>query len=694
MPLFTYAQSFNQNVFKEIVLKLDTSNYSLKDTLHYQAASYMPLKYTTEWQTCEVKLFPKDIQQLKHIQLVESGDYSLVDSLVNFNNQYYTFKVQFRRLSQSDFLRFRFNCLLDTISQLVDIPLLPIAQTSVQLINRKEELILGEEKMIELFSNQPENIKPILEWQQGSDIDYRIVEKNGKLFLHLMPNGTSVGSKSISVNIQSNKPVLRNGKLTTLLDPINCTFNVKSGGLIFLHVDADDIVLDENAKAEGITVLLDYNKGLQMNVPYLVEEKETNASPLVAEIIPKERVLNNKVLCSLRVFNYHQKSGGFLYLKDYNNNKFITNFNVIHKVTVDKVKIMRNGTDWVEDNVVYPGELVLVRLEGHSLNKARIKFPELQNLTHDSISNESYAEFKLKVPIDISKKTIDILNFNESTKKNLVIKEYRLASPFNYININYSGEKKVISDIRGPELYDKTIKDVVVSFSPEKIDSLGKLYGKQYLSMEIKVLGKKNEIIDIANVDNIVVCPNEKSPRYQYYDKADCKNSEISINSKISNSTYNLSDWSKLILTFKNQQDKYTQDIQTKRVEIVLQKHYDFDIDVSFPTGLLIKKRNEEGFGQFSSVSMAIIGQYSFYAKDKINKLRPYKLGAGFLALNAFDFSSADNTSRDFGAVVLGTLNPVNTDRKLTFSLYLGGGYLFSNKTLFWLIGPGISVKL
>jgi len=259
--------------------------------------------------------------------------------------------------------------------------------------------------------------------------------------------------------------------------------------------------------------------------------------------------------------------------------------------------------------------------------------------------------------------------------------------------LSYGNKHKKLSEINGPELYDKTIKDVVISFLPDHIDSISDLFGKQYLAIDVKILGAKSEIIDFATIDNIVICPGEKSPRYQFYDKTDCKNSEISLNSKINNTTYSLKDWSKIKLTFRNPSDKFTGETQNRSVEIVLQKYYDFDIDVSFPAGLLIKKADSKGYGNFSGVSMAVLGQYSFYKKDKINQLQPYKIGAGFLALNAFDFSG-DQAARDIGAVVLGTLNPVNTDRKLTFSLYLGGGYLFSGKTIFWLIGPGISVQI
>ena len=414
---------------------------------------------------------------------------------------------------------------------------------------------------------------------------------------------------------------------------------------------------------------------------------------MIAEIFTKERLSNNKVLCILRAFNFHRKSEGYLYIKDNDNVKFISNFNIIPKVTIDHIKIMRNGKDWLEETTIYPGETINLRIEGQSMDKSRFRFNDLLNISSDSVvRNENMVEFKLKVPLDISKKTIEIYNYTENTGKALTLKEYQRPHPFDYIKINYGRGSKTLSEINGPELYDKTIKDVIVSFQTNKIDSITKLYGKQYLTLEIKVLGRKDEIIDDQTIEDIGVCPGEKSPRYQFYDKSDCKNSEISINSKITNTTYNLKDWSKIKLIFKNPSDKYPLGAQEKTIEIVVQKHHDFDIDVSFPTGLLIKRMDTPGLGNFGGVSMAVIGQYSFYKKDKIKSLEPFKIGAGFLAVNAFDFSN-DKSTRDLGAVVMGTLNPINTDRKLSFSIYFGGGYLLSAKTLFWLIGPGITVQ-
>jgi len=689
----SFAQVLNVNYIDKVTIQTDASVFSTsKETIRFQNNDYLFFRYSKENEICDIKVFPSPKHKIKDISLVESADFKLVDSVVNFNDQYYTFKVQFLHLSTTDFLRFRLNLEIDSTSVIQDIALLPVTETTVKLNTKGDDLTVGEEKIFELISNHPDNIKLIPDWQSTKDADYRITENDGQLYIHLL--ATATGNRTIPINIQTYKPFFIDNSLSCDLPALNPTFTIKKAGLTFLQTDKSDFTLDDKLKIDGVEIQLENNRNLQLNNTYLVESKEIPGSPLIAEIFTKEKLSNNKVLCVLRAFNYHKKSDGYLYIKNDEGAKFISNFNIIPKVSIEHVKIMRNGKDWKEDTTIYPGETFNLRIEGQSLDKSRFRFNELSNISSDSVvRNETAVEFKLKVPLDISKKTIEIYNFTENTGKTLTIKEYQKPHLFDYIKINYGNGNKILSEIHGIELYDKIIKDVVISFQPNKIDSITKLYGKQYLTLEIKVLGKKDEIIDDQTIEDIAVCPGEKSPRYQFYDKTDCKTSEISINSKISNTTYNLKDWSKIKLTFKNPSDKYPQGgAQEKTIEIVVQKHSDFDIDVSFPAGLLIKKMNTSGLGDFGGVSMAIIGQYSFYRKDKINSLEPFKIGAGFIALNAFDFSN-DKASRDLGAVVLGTLNPVNTDRKLSFSIYFGGGYLFSAKTLFWLIGPGITVQ-
>ncbi|MGI4967701.1 MAG: hypothetical protein ACRYGH_02030, partial [Janthinobacterium lividum] len=130
-----------------------------------------------------------------------------------------------------------------------------------------------------------------------------------------------------------------------------------------------------------------------------------------------------------------------------------------------------------------------------------------------------------------------------------------------------------------------------------------------------------------------------------------------------------------------------------QQVELVLRRHVNFDINVSFPAGLLTKVSGQEGYGSFSGISLATLAQLSFYAPDRINRQRPYRIGAGFVALNAFNLSQTA-TGRDLGIVLLGSVTPVRTGARLTFPLYLGGGYLLSAGKPFFLLGPGIGVTL
>jgi hypothetical protein len=145
-------------------------------------------------------------------------------------------------------------------------------------------------------------------------------------------------------------------------------------------------------------------------------------------------------------------------------------------------------------------------------------------------------------------------------------------------------------------------------------------------------------------------------------------------------------------LTFSNKKDKYNGEGFIKTIEIVPAEYTRLDIDVSFPAGLLIRKQGDDGYGNFGGVSLAMIAQLSFLEKDKVSVYKPYKVGVGFIALNAFNFSNS-NTDRDLGIVAIGSLYPTRAEAKLRFPLYFGGGYLLSQKKFFWLIGPGIQVN-
>jgi hypothetical protein len=168
----------------------------------------------------------------------------------------------------------------------------------------------------------------------------------------------------------------------------------------------------------------------------------------------------------------------------------------------------------------------------------------------------------------------------------------------------------------------------------------------------------------------------------------------FSLNNILGRKTYDLDAWYRIIITVRDDARQYSSKGYSQQIELVLRRHVNFDISVSFPAGLLTKYAGESSYNSFGGISLATLAQLSFYAPDRINKLRPYRIGAGFVALNAFNLSNDKTITRDLGIVILGSVVPIRTGARLTFPLYLGGGYLLSAGTPFLLFGPGIGVTL
>ncbi len=691
-------QNFGQqkDLFSRIEIKVDTATYtSAKNTVIINNTPRLYFYYDNDEEVAEIKLFPAAHLPIKGLKLIESADYSLMDSLIFFNNNYYQFKVRFHDLTRTDFLKFTFSYLSDSSVMYYEVPLLPCTRTKVNIYPTNDELYIGEEKVLELISDNTNNIRYSNEWTTGNDIDYRITGNSGKLYLHLLAN--KLGKRTLDVQLESNKPFIdTSGHPDYKLPPLTYFFDVKASRLRFLNIDQKDITLDEKSKTEGVEIQMDNSYGLNMNRTYRIENQEAPGGALIAEIFTKNNLANNKVLCILRPYNYHRQSEGYLYIKDCDEAKFITNFSITPKTKIEKISVLHEGGDWVQNPDVQPGETIDLKIEGVGLNKAKFNFEDLSVISSDStISSETEAIFKLKVPMNISKRKINIYNYNEPTGYSMDVVEYQLPRDFDYIFVNYGDLGRRVSGIHGPIFYEKTIPDVTLTFNNKLIDK-DKLYGKQYLSIDIKITGKNNELIEMRTISNIVICPGDNSPRFQYYNTKDCSDDELSLNKYINRKTYDLDEWSKIYITIHHQKDKYGGEGSEKEIEIIMKRNYKFDVDVSFPAGLITISKQADGqmgFGSLSGISMAMVAQFSFYQPNKIAKYRPYKIGAGFLAFNAFNFSN-DNTSRDVGIVLLGSLYPTTHDVKLSFPLYVGGGYFLKQSKWFFLIGPGIRVQL
>lgn len=690
--MYLSAQSFEANsVFSDAVLRVDTLEKRwTNDKIEFHKQWHLPLPFGRKDPVVEFQLPLRNVENIKAIALLPSTDWKKTDSLLIAGGKL-RFKLKFQDLYASNFLQLQL--VVSTQEgevKHITLPLLPAARTRAELNIKSEDLYLGEAKPIEILSNQAENIVLKEMWQETKGFAYRMSQGGNGPLLHLRP--TSEGRQTFILPLELKKPVLKNGRLQFTLPPQRYTFDVKSGRLAFLSLSIEEISLPENPGA-AVEVQMDDHPALRMEKTYRLENQEKPGGALIAEVFTKSRLINDKVLVELRPYGYHRKTEGYLCLKDGDRAQFITNLDISHKTKINEIFLQREGEDWKKGNAVYPGEVVNVRFQGQGLHRGEFNFYGAPLLVGDSlVRNEDVAYFKIKVPMDIAAREIEIFHDNKSTGKSLQVKEFQRPAAFNFIDIKLGLKSYQLNEINHPIYFEKTLNDVVIDFDERKLDRPNALHGKQFMTIRVKISNKAGNLIELYEFDDLVICPGDNSPRLVYYNEKNCQVEDIALNNFLSRKTHDLPEWSRIELEFSHDREKYGGDGFTKRISIVLKRDLNFDIDVSFPAGLLILKDGENDFSNFSGISFAMIGQLSFYHPDKIAKYRPFKVGAGFIALDAFNFS--DNaTNRDVGLVAIGSVYPTSSENKLSFPLYVGYGYLLKQKKSFFLIGPGIRVR-
>lgn len=752
--MFFCFKGYNQhqdikNIFRDIVLKIDTLQYRYsKDIVSYQGQFLFSFSFNKPDEVCELDLYPGN-ENLKGIELLKSPDFQQLDSMVFLNNEYFRTRIKFTNLNKSQFLSFIFNLQPDGAEKNLnrEIKLLPVTKTSVSFLPNTDELYIGEEKAFELLTNNISNIRFQNEWTTGLDINYRISENNGQLWLHLLPS--SLGTKYINLKLQTNSPFLSSKKEVIYdLPAIVKSFRVKASRLAFLNIDKKEITLDEANKRNGFEIQLDNHRQLVMNKTYRIEDQEQPGGPLIAEIYTKSFLANDRVLCVIRPFSLHRQHEGYLYMKDDDESKFITNINITPKTTISGIQVMHEGQEWSSNLNVNPGETVDVKIEGEGLHKARFHWEDVIDITSDTaIRSENQYYFKLKVPMSINKQKIVLYNNISNTGMALNVKEYQSPRNFDFITLNYGDGNRTLSSLSTTIIQRKTIKDITIGFNNAKIDGDTKLFGKQYLDIDLRVVGKSGELIEMKSIKNLVICPSDNSSRAPYYRDKFCANDDVRLNNVLSTKTSNLNDFSKIQMEVKQQSDKYVEPTYTKQVEIVLQRPSIFDIDVSFPAGLMIQnlgktQTEKDNFAQYDQkyaeyliehnayltdlqlwnanptgsskpvytgssepekptkaaftdnlggISLALIMQFSFPDAEKVGCTKPYRLGAGFLAINAFNFNQS--AQRDLAAVVLASLYPIKPGKLFSLPIHFGFGYKFQDKIPFIMLSPGIGVR-
>lgn len=682
------------DVFSVITVNSDTSSYTFSDdAVDIQANKRLPFKYSDPQAVVEIVLqTASKSQTAKKLSLVNSGQFDMLDSLQFLENSYYRVVLKYKDITSSNFHSVVFAYGPENNEVHLPLRLLPFTDTYFELNPTDNSFFVGEEKRIELLTNHPDNIVLDQRVKSKEGFDYRFEKTDDKIYLILLP--TEVGEYQLDVDLKTKNPFLNVFKELSYDLPVQTfSFSAKGSRLGFLKPDLREVVMKRNNR-NGVEIQIESSEKLKINKTYRIEDTDEKGGPLVAELFTVRRLSNNRVLCMFRPYLLHAMDDGYLFVKDGDEPVFITNLDILPEAKVDKVSLLREGGSWSSGTRIYPGETFEIRLEGEGLQKANFLFEGLRDVSKDTmLRNDQVVHYLLQVPVDIRKKSVAIYINQKNTGINLDVQEYSRPRELDFVTVEYNSTPRSLTAIHQPVLHQGTIGDVVFTFESDDIDQGTQFYGKQYLEILVEVKSSKNELIEMKTIDNILICPDETSPRYSFYNPTpNCTSPKVSVNEYLSNQTHKLENWGKIEITVRHRKNKYGGNGYTERITILKQKLVTFDVDLSIPAGLIIKKVGVDGFPGLSGISLSMLAQFSFYKKDEIQKLRPFKIGAGFLAQNAFNFNP--DAERDLGIVVLGSVYPTKKERKFTFPLFAGFGYFLNEDKFFYLIGPGIRINL
>ncbi|NLR92250.1 MULTISPECIES: hypothetical protein [Flammeovirga] len=692
------------NFIRDIEIHGDTSiNYlsthGIIQNRRHRNEKTLPFHFESIDQAFEFRLYLKNSDQITDVKLIHTNEINVLEEPLAVSDDTYKFSLQFTRSSKN--LRPSIIIVFWTIDGKelrYEQQLLPYTNTVVELSDKKStevrELYIGEEKEYEVLSNHIQNIRVDNIWHEQKDLSWRLYRKENRLFLSILPK--FVNSFSTEISFETHAPNFLYGKAQYETFPLNLRFIVKEPRLTFLSTDRNEVVFEDTQdNPEGIEIQIQQNRKLELQKTYRIENQEEKGGHLIAELFTRNNLSNNRTLCWLRVYDYHSLQDGYLYIKDGDDPKFITNFNIISKTIIESIQILRPGRNWTSNLFVYPGETVAVKFQGKQMQHARYLFEGLRNRNIDSVTtNMEMQTMQISIPININQKELKIYNGNEDTGYAIKIREKQAPRNFDFVTIDCGDGPKVVSQIEKPIFYPKAITDVILRFHPDLIDDQ-QLYGKQYITLDVRVIGPQGQLIELAKDENIVICPGVSSPRYHNYEKNNCTDPLVTLNKYLGIKTHRFEDWTKLEIYISHQKEKYSDQVYKKKIEIYASRKSQFDIDLSFPAGLLVKKANEDDISSgISGISISAIAQFKFFKPGTIGRVRPYRFGVGSIALNAFNLSDNEDIDRDLGIVALGSVHPLQRPgRKLSLPLYIGFGYFLKAETWFWMIGPGISVS-
>ena len=683
--------------YPTVSLESDTAIFHFpQNRLTWKGQDYFYFEPATAQSELLISVKWPDMNRVLKVDLLSSPDFMVTDSLRLLEDGSATGRVRFEDLKRSVQPRMVFSLLMKDSSRLNrSLRLYPFFPPTLSAESMQVELFQDEEKVINLPIQEGKELYVSGAWQQYNGVSYRLFREGEAVKLALRANRQ--GRRSLSIPLRTLRPYLNDTGLPTQdVGTVHMDILVQTAPLSYLNLDTRDVFFEP--MGQGATLIqLDRLPGLRLERTYRVENQEGPGGRLIAEIFTRSVVENQqKVLAVMRTYALHREEEGYLYLKDGDQTRFFTNFNILSKPKLEKVSLLRPGQDWNSSLTVFPGETLEVKLEGEGLEKAKFTFGEGRyTATLDTTRISDYARYyTLEVPLGINETRMALTMNGKPTRFDLLVREHQRAHDLNFVQVDYGeGNYNLMAQrFDKPATHEGEVRDVTVSFRRHMLDDdEGGLHGIQNLSIEVRVTGPDKRLIEIREINDIKVVPSPISPRYSFYDKSKATEGVIRLNDYLANKTYDWKPWTQVEITVKHKDG--TPGGQTRKITLIPSQSMQLQLEVSFPAGLYTKKFNEAGLGTLSGISTAALVQASFYQPNRINKMSPWKVGGGFLALNALSSLTDGNDDKDLGVLGMVSFYPINSDSKVKFPLHAGLGYLFKSNTLFVVIGPGVQVN-
>lgn len=688
------AQDAFLNIFEKATVHVDTMRYEYGNRT-FQGDNYVFFRFDNNNEDVEVRLFTKGHEPLGHVELRYSEDFDVVDDPAWIDDSHYRAKVRFKDLYAARNISLIWHVKEEETDPGINVEMrfFPYAKPIVGDYNDNIELFRGEERAVNIETQHSRNFKLIEEWEATDLFEYKLLRSGGKL--QLVFRALKKGETSMELPLKTIMPFVDGeNRLSNEGPVIKINVAVKPDRLFFLNPDRETLFMERRAKGKE-EVQFEHHSGLKIGATYRVEDRQEQSGRLMAEITPKTILDNEKILCDVVTYAFHRKTDGYLYLKRNGNTEFMTNFNIVNKPQIDEIELLRRGTARTKNLNVRPGEEIELRIMGTGLSLTNFSFHSCEFERDTSRAGDRIVFYNVKVPLDIDRQKVSVFMNDDITQYELNISEFERPAPLDFVSIDYGEGLKSITDKKFDKaiFYSESIRDVTLNFDVDAIDDGNQVYGKQYLEVEVRIVNSKNELVDIQTIDDIVICPGKSSPRHEFYSLDDCGNTSLSLNEYLLRKTYNVDDFSQVVVTVKHRENKYNDPVSKRNATIFAERSSALDLQVSFPAGLLVKSFSESGVGNLTGISLSVLAQLSFYDDKRIGQKKPFKIGAGFIAFNTFNFSSDPDIDRDIGLVILGSFEPIRTGRSFSFPIYSGFGYKLNSDDFFFIFGPGIQVR-